>query len=216
MKAFGFAIALVLAASPVRPQLAAPGALDDFSGCNRDGCTWVPMFTKRQSYEKNDLTYSVHATENPDDGLFRLKRGVKTIYTTNLKDLSASVSVVWTAAGDWFAITWSNGGAVGGFQTRVFHVEGDKVTERYAARAALREFRSRHSCRARGENEQAYRWDEQTGALILVMSVYPTSDCGRDMGHTEAYFVDPADGKVVRHLTGSQFEVYVKNQRSSS
>jgi len=64
--------------------------------------------------------------------------------------------------------------------------------------------------RREGKTYQAYRWDEANEALVLVMSVYPASDCGKEMGHTEAYFVQPADGGILHHVDLAQLEAYMK------
>ncbi len=57
---------------------------------------------------------------------------------------------------------------------------------------------------------QAYGWNKKTGALVLVTSVYPTGDCGKDLGHTEAYLVQPINGRILKHLTLGEFNVYAK------
>jgi hypothetical protein len=107
-------------------------------------------------------------------------------------------------------VTWSDGGAIGNFHTRIFHVQGDSIREFATVESAFKSFESRHFCKARGDNVQAYGWDEPTHTLVLVMSVYPTGDCGRDLGHTEAYFVRPTDGTVTHHLTAAQLNAYMK------
>jgi hypothetical protein len=190
--------------------LEAPMASSDFGACFHDTCTWVPQFSKRQIFERGDLAYSVRMRSNEDGGTFVLRRDDKILLTTPLKDLSASVSTVWSSKSDWLAVTWSDGGAVGGFHTRVFHLVGDEVRETSATVIAFRDFRSRHSCKARGENVQAYRWDEATEGLVLVMSVYPASDCGKQMGHMEAYLVRPTDGSILQHFDLAQFNAYAK------
>jgi hypothetical protein len=93
----------------------------------------------------------------------------------------------------------------------VFHIAGDKVNEAESVNTAFSDFQGRHWCKARGDNVQAYGWDEKTGALVLVTSVYPTGDCGKDLGHTEAYLVQPTDGAILRHLSLREFNVYAKS-----
>jgi hypothetical protein len=207
-----FGIALLVGAFPqgLVAQLDAPMASSSFGACTQDGCMWVPEFAKQKVYRRGDLAYLVQMLPSEQGGTFVLRRDRKVLLTTPLKDLSASVSVVWSQKNDWFAVTWSDGGAVGGFHTRVFHIAGDEVRETRAVDRAFQDFRSRHSCKARGENVQAYRWDEANEALVLVMSVYPASDCGKEMGHTEAYFVQPADGGILHHVDLAQLKAYMK------
>ena len=42
--------------------------------------------------------------------------------------------------------------------------------------------------------------------LVLMTDVYPTGDCGLDLGHTEGYVVAVPDGKIKRHLTLNQLK----------
>ena len=212
IRALLFGILLVVGTLPLLrdAQVDAPAALSDFGACSGDTCTWVPEFAKQKIYSRGNLTYLIHVPPGEGGGTFVMRQGAKVLLTTQLKDLSASASVVWSQKSDWFAVTWSDGGAIGNFHTRVFHVLDDVVHEETLVKPAFQDFRSRHSCKERGENVQAYRWDADTTALVLVMSVYPTSDCGKEMGHTEGYFVRPADGIIVRHLDLAQLKAYMK------
>lgn len=200
----GLILFFVFSSGSLLGQLDAPGALSDFGVCGREVCTWVPELAAQKVYRRADMSYSV------DGDTFELRRGNKVLLSTPLQDLSASVSVAWSPKSDWFSVTWSNGGAIGGFNTRVFHIVRDDITETSAPEKAFQEFRSRHTCKERGENLQAYRWSDDGNSLVLVMSVYPTSDCGADMGHTEAYIVRPVDGSILRHLNISQLNQYIR------
>jgi hypothetical protein len=209
---FGFLLIGVLIGAKTNAQLGAPTAISDagFSSCSHDACMFVPDSEHPKLYRHGSLAYTVEVPPSDEGGRFVLRRGDRTLLTTVLKDLSASVFVVWSEKSDWFAVTWSDGGAIGNFHTRVFHVQGDEVRETKAVDSAFRDFRSRHFCKQRGDNVQAYGWDKNSDSLVLVMSVYPTGDCGREMGHTEAYFVQATDGKVLRHLTFAQLNAYTE------
>jgi hypothetical protein len=184
-------------------QLDAPTALSDYSGCAHHTCTWVPSFA-HSTFHAGDLTYTVLGAD------FVLRRAKKTLLRTSLKDLSASVSVVWSDNHQNFAITWSDGGAIGGFHVRAFHVEGDTVTESPAWQKAWNAFKVRHWCRTRGDNIQAFAWLPDSRNLILVLSVYPTSDCGAELGHTEAYVVDASTGDIQENWAERKLNVYMR------
>jgi len=188
-------------------QLDAPTAISDrgYSKCSQNSCLFVPVDEHPKTYRHENLSYSVS-----EGGKLIVRNGQKVILSTVLKDLSASVFVTWSSRSDWLAVTWSDGGAIGNFHTRVFHIDGNSVRESDAVRLAFADFRSRHWCKARGDNVQAYGWDEKTGALVLVTSVYPTGDCGKDLGHMEAYLVNPTDGQIRQHMTLSEFNAYAK------
>jgi hypothetical protein len=197
--------------APLPAQLAAPTALSDFSACSHHTCTWVTWSTPK-IFRQGDLTYTVELTgKDESGGDFVLRRTEKELLRTPLKDLSASTSVVWSDDKKNFAVTWSNGGASGWFDVRVFHIEGNSVTEFPATRKAFAAFKSRHWCEERGDNIQAYQWTPDSRGLVLVLSVYPTSDCGREMGHTEAYVVDVAKGNIRQHWDLKQLNSYIRS-----
>ena len=209
---FGLFLALASSCAPLNhAQLDAPTALSDFAGCRHNTCTWVPWST-HQSFRQGEFTYLVD-NFRPDDtgGDFVLNRGKQSLLRTELKDLSASVSVVWSPDRRSFALTWSNGGAEGGFNVRVFRIQDDSVRELPSTQKAFDDFRSRHWCEARGDNLQAYRWSRDSRQLVLVLSVYPTSDCGRQMGHTEGYLVDATTGQIKENWSASRLKAFIRS-----
>jgi hypothetical protein len=198
---------------PALSQLPAPTALSDadFARCGRHTCTWVP-WSKPRTFQRGAYSYTVEVPdENQNLGFFVLRQAQKELLRTPLKDLSASTSVVWSDDDRHFAITWSNGGAIGGFEVRVFQIDGASVTELPAISKAFEAFKARHWCEERGDNIQAYRWAADSKGLILVLSVYPTSDCGKEMGHTEAYVVDAATGNIREHWSIKQLNQYLRS-----
>lgn len=198
---------LVLACASGACQLDAPNALSDhgYSSCSHSSCLFAPD-EHPKTYRRGRFTYSVS-----EEGKLVVRNGQTILLSTLLKDLSASVFVSWSEKTDWIAVTWSDGGAIGNFHTRVFHIDADKAQESQAVKTAFADFRSRHWCKARGDNVQAYGWDKKTGALVLAASVYNTGDCGKDMGHMEAYFVRPDDGAILQHMTLREFTAYARS-----
>ena len=191
-------------------QMNAPGAFNEYASCSHHTCTWVPWLTHK-TFQQGDLSYTVEGMDKDENGgLLVLRRGAKELLRTKLKDLSASVSIVWSDDGRNLAITWSNGGASGGFDVRVFHVTHDAVIEWPAVEKAFSAFKARHWCETRGNNVQAYGWLPQSSQLILVLSVYPTSDCGKEMGHTEAYVVKAPTGDVLQHWDLPRLQAYIR------
>jgi hypothetical protein len=192
-------------------QLAAPGAFEGFASCSHHTCTWVPWSTHK-TFQQGDLAYTVEVTSKDDNGGdFVLRRAGKELLRTPLKDLSASTSVVWSSDKERFAVTWSNGGGIGGFHVRVFQIKGDSVIELPATQQAFGAFKARHWCEARGDNMQAYGWLSNSSKLVLILSVYPTSDCGKELGHTEAYVVDASSGAIRQHWSLKQLNAYMRS-----
>ena len=139
---------------------------------------------------------------------FWFERNGKKISTFELEDLSAPG--IWIAedpANNEIALTYSDGGAIGGFHVRIFQVNGESVADlSKAVEPATRDFKSRHYCKTRGNNTQALKWID--GSLLLMTEVYPTGDCGRDLGHFEGYLVSVPGGSIQKHLTARQLEEF--------
>jgi len=159
----------------------------------------------------------VEAQFIPPDGdgaTFWFVRNGKTISSFIEKKLTASW--VWIAVDhdinspeehDRIALTYSDGGAIGGFHVRVFQVTDDVVTDvSNAIEGAVSDFKARHYCKSRGNNITALKWIK--GDLLLMTEVYPTGDCGPDLGHIEAYRVSVPDGKIRERLTLDQLKSY--------
>jgi hypothetical protein len=143
-----------------------------------------------------------------DGATFWFVRRAKIIFSFKAKDLSAPG--VWIAVDphqNKFALTYSDGGAIGGFHVRVFQIDNDVVTDMSeVVQRAVADFKSRHYCKKRGNNVQALKWIK--GDLLLLTDVYPTSDCGPDLGHAEGYRVSVPEGKILEHLTRDQLRRY--------
>ncbi|MDR3735033.1 MAG: hypothetical protein P4L10_05770 [Acidobacteriaceae bacterium] len=208
----GLFIAAVLLFGTLRnagAQLDAPGAFSSFSGCAHDTCLWVPT-AESKVFTHGEYRYTVITNKDETEAKFQLTKGSAVLLSTPLKDWSASVSVVWSKEGSSFAITWSDGGAVGDFHVRAFRISGNQLKEEPVAKYAMRNFKTRHNCIARGDNIQAYKWSNSGDKLLLVLSVYPASDCGRDLGHMEAYWVQADNGAILQHLNLRELKAYIK------
>jgi len=84
------------------------------------------------------------------------------------------------------------------------------VTELPAVQTAFAAFKKHHWCEARGDNVQAYQWLPDSSELVLVLSVYPTGDCGKELGHTDAYVVDAATGNVKQHWDAMRLNAFMR------
>lgn len=203
-------LSIAAAAGQAIAQLPAPTAFSDFSGCHPHICLWVPQAVHK-TYQEGDLSYSVKVYgKDEDQGDFVLRRANKLLLRTPLKDLSASVCVIWSGDDHNFAVTWSDGGAIGNFHVRVFHVERDTVSELPAWEKAYNAFKLRHWCKTRGDNIQAFGWLPDSRGLVLVLSVYPTGDCGPDLGHTEGYVVDASTGDIEQNWDERKLDAYMR------
>jgi hypothetical protein len=143
---------------------------------------------------------------DPAQGRFSVRRGTQTLFTFVVEDLSSNALILWSPDRRAFALTYSDGGATGGFHVRLFLMRGDTVTE--ASRAiqpAVDSFKARHYCKTRGNNVSAIKWVHDSKHLMLMTEVYPTGDCGPDQA-TEGYLVAVPSGKIEGHLTLDQLK----------
>jgi hypothetical protein len=154
-------------------------------------------------------------TEN-QGATFWFVRAQKEIFKFSAKDLDSRS--VWIAVDHdgtldntddqaHIALTYSDGGAIGGFHVRVFLIDGNGVTDvSKCIDGAVADFKARHYCKTRGNNVSALRWSR--GGLLILTEVYPTGDCGSDFGHLEGYLVSVPQGKILEHMTLNQLKHY--------
>jgi len=76
--------------------------------------------------------------------------------------------------------------------------------------AGVRFIQSSSLVRVSRDNIQAYR-GSGLSRLILVLSVYPTGDCGKELGHTEAYVVDATTGNIRQHWAIKRLNAYMRS-----
>jgi len=147
---------------------------------------------------------------------FWFVRANKEIFKFTAKDLVASN--VWIAVDHnraldrshgqaHIALTYSDGGAIGAFHVRVFLIDESGVKDASSSiNQAVADFKSRHHCRIRGNNATALKWVD--GALLLLTEVYPTGDCGADLGHLEGYLISVPYGEILERLTLRELQHY--------
>lgn len=163
-----------------------------------------------------DVDIEAAGPTEKEGATFWFVRGKKEVFRFTAKDLSSSS--VWIAVDHdrafdgthdqaHIALTYSDGGAIGGFHVRVFLIDGNGVRDvSKSIDGAVADFKARHYCKTRGNNVSALKWIR--GSLLVLTEVYPTSDCGPDLGHLEGYLVSVPQGKILEHLTLNQLKHY--------
>ena len=145
-------------------------------------------------------------SEGDGDGWLKVYDARRLIHTTRLINLSGGVFVKWAPDSRAFYLMWSNGGAVGGYEVRVFRVGAGTVQEVPTTRRAERDFARRYPCEARGHNTFAIEWRDGSRQLLLAEQVYPTGDCGRRLGLYGGYLVNVADGAIHRRYSDAEIK----------
>jgi hypothetical protein len=182
-------------------------------GAQNSRCTTTVLsglgdLRKRPSIASPDGRYRiVLGVRTPKDGYawLRVYANDQELAAFELRDLSASMFVDWSPDSRAFYFMWSNGGAAGGYEVRTFRIADNGVTETFATRTAERDFDRRHPCPTRRHNVYAGQWLEGSATLLLVVQVYPTSDC-KEMGLYRGYVVRTTDGTIVRGYSEAQLK----------
>jgi len=182
--------------------------------CAEDGFSVViPEDQVREKIARvGDVDLEAAFLTNDAGARFWFTRGKQEIFSFDAKDLTASGAWIAVDHGSQLdghpdqahiALTYSDGGAIGGFHVRIFLIDANGVRDATEAIAgAVANFRARHYCKTRGNNVSALKWIG--GGLLLLAEVYPTGDCGADLGHLEGYLVSVPEGKILEHLTEGQ------------
>lgn len=129
-----------------------------------------------------------------------IQRAGKTVYSTHINDLwNPNGWITLSPDKHSFALTWSDGGAIGGFHTRIFVANGIGVLEKSEGINAIQKvFSAQHNCAARGDNYSAVRWLTNS-AVLIEASVYETGDC-QQLGYTDRFILDVPHTKIVRRI----------------
>jgi hypothetical protein len=135
--------------------------------------------------------------------------GSRRLKTIEIKELSAATFVKWAPDSKAFYVMWSDGGAIGGYHVRVFLVNDEQATESPAPKNVAADFAQHHSCKTRGNNLYAIRWERGSEQLLLEPEVYPTSDCGKSAGFALGYLVDIETGEINQRYTADQMKPLV-------
>ena len=170
-----------------------------------------------ESYEKKPVVWSPDhskhirlwgSKEHSNLSIYSTEQLLKTI---SLWELSGATFVKWAPDSKAFYVMWSDGGAIGGYHIRAFLVSDDQATESPAPKKVAVEFAQHHYCSTRGNNLYAIRWEDGSNQLLLKAGVYPTSDCGRQMGFAAGYRVNTVSGEITQQYSAKQVDDIANN-----
>lgn len=137
------------------------------------------------------------------DGSLRILSAGRQLGIINLPEISADLSVIWSPDSENLGITYSDGGATGAFHAHVYRLMGSRVIElSKPVQAAFDDFKREHYCKTRGNNEYVLGWPAIPNTVFVVAEVYPTSDCGPDMGRAWGYLMG-FDGRILRRYSNT-------------
>ena len=152
-------------------------------------------FEKQPTIPSPDNRKAVQLTK---DGKFRVTVGKTQLSDFDLPDVSCNVEVGWSPDSSEFFISYSDGGAIGGYHVHLYRVVGKTLTKSSVPTTVAEGFKTKHWCECRGNNLFFLDWTPDSKVAFLVAEVYPTSDCGKELGVYRGYAVRLRDGKILR------------------
>ena len=152
-------------------------------------------FEKQPVISSPDKTKSVQLTR---DFKFRVKVADAVISEFIIDEVSSNVEVGWSPDSSQFFISYSGGGEIGDYHVRLFRLIGQKLTESQAPITIAELFKAKYWCESRGNNLFFLDWTSDSKVGFFVAEVYPTGDCGKQLGQYRGYALNIEDRKILR------------------
>lgn len=150
------------------------------------------------------------------DGSFSVRIGDRQVGAVRVNELSSNISVFGAPDSQKFALTYSDGGALGGFHAHVYQLTDGHVREAAnPPNTALRDFSRHHFCEERGDNVFFVGWASDSKSMLIAAQVYPTSDCGPDRGIWGGYLLDMAGRILARYSDKQAHDIITACEKSS-
>jgi hypothetical protein len=114
--------------------------------------------------------------------------------------------LIWSPDSTVFAVTQTDGGAVGTWFVTLFLVEKGRVRHMIVAKEVVTHAHKRFTCvEPQPPNVAAVTWVNGSRHLLLVAEVPPHSNC-HEMGRTFGYLVSVPTGRIVREISARELE----------
>lgn len=169
-------------------------------------------FEKQPTVPSPDKTKAVQLTK---EGRFRVTVGQMIISDFDLPDMSSNVEVGWSPDSSEFFISYSDGGAIGGYHVNLYRVVGNTLEKSRVPTTIANRFKTKHWCQSRGNNLFFLDWTLDSKVALFVAEVYPTGDCGKELGLHRGYVVRLQDRKVLRVFGEEKTDSIEKECRAS-
>lgn len=170
-------------------------------------------FEKQPIISSPDNRKAVQLTKS---GKFRVTIGKTLILSEfGIPDVSSNVEVGWSPDSSEFFISYSDGGAIGGYHVQLYRVVGTILKKSRVPETVSEHFRTTHGCKSRGKNLFFLDWTLDSKVGFFVAEVYPTGDCGKELGVHRGYAVRLQDGKILRSFGEKQTDSIEGDCRSS-
>lgn len=159
-----------------------------------------------------DKTKAIQLTK---DYKFRVKVAGTVISELTIKDVSTNIEIGWSPDSPQFFISYSDGGEVGGYHVRLFRLIGQTLTENRGPFTVAERFKAKYWCESRGNNLFFLDWTPDSKVGFFVAEVYPTGDCGKDLGLYRGYAVRLEDRQILHTFGEKETKSIEKTCRAS-
>ena len=170
-------------------------------------------FERQPTVPSPDNTKAVQLTK---EYKFRITVGKTVLPDFGLPDVSSNVEVGWSPDSSGFFISYSDGGAIGGYHVHLYRVVGNTLKESQAPTTVAKRFKTKHWCESRGNNLFFLDWTPDSKVALFVAEVYPTGDCGKELGVYRGYVVRLQDRKILRTFGEKQTDSMEQKCRASA
>lgn len=144
--------------------------------------------------------------ENYEGGWIRVLESKRMLAHYALRDISAGLYLKWAPDSGAFYLMWSDGGQLGTYHVRVFKIREHKAREVRSTNIAIADFHKHHYCSERNDNVYAVRWLDRPDELLIATEIYPTGDCGIEMGFIAGYAVNIRSGEIRKRYARKDVE----------
>jgi hypothetical protein len=169
-------------------------------------------FEKQPTVPSPDKMKAVQLTKEYQ---FRVTVGKTVLSDFVLPDVSSNVEVGWSPDSSEFFISYSDGGAIGGYRVHLYRVAGNTLRKSGVPTTVAERFKTKHWCESRGNNLFFLDWTPDSKVALFVAEVYPTGDCGKELGVYRGYAVRLQDEKILRIFGEKQTDSIEKKCRAS-
>jgi hypothetical protein len=216
MRKFAACLAFALLCGLAEGRTAKKASKSSITYCAYDGTSaFIPYTGERVAITSvgDDRFEAAFDTDTERTPTFWLERRGERIFSFTADDLESGS--IWVAAprgpnSDRFALTYSDGGATGGWHVRVFQIHGGGAIEDSGiVKKAMADFTSRHRCTSTdlSANTYALKWIKEDLLIMAEVDPHPAF-CGSEAGRIDGYRVSVPDGTIKEHLTLAQLKRY--------
>jgi len=158
-------------------------------------------FEKQPTVSSPDHMKAVQLTKNRK---FRVTAGKTILSDFGLPDVSCNVEVEWSPDSSEFFISYSDGGAIGGYHVDLYCIVGSTLRKSRVPALVAERSKTKHWCESRGNNLFFLDWTPDSKVAFLVAEVYQQEIVERNLESIEATRSDFETERLCEFLARSK------------